>query len=47
MADHIKAVLAEEEPERTEHATELLGQLHHGRQLAYSRAGTGGSISDR
>ena len=41
MADHIKAVLAEEEPERTEHATELLGQLHHGRQLAYSRAGTG------
>lgn len=41
MADHIKAILAEDEPERTEHATELLEQLHHGRQLAYSRAGTG------
>lgn len=41
MADHIKDVLAEPEPERTERATELLEQLHHGRQLAYSGQGTG------
>jgi hypothetical protein len=41
MANHVRDVLDEPEPERTEHATELLEQLHHGRQLAYSQVGTG------
>jgi hypothetical protein len=41
MADHIRDILDEPEPGRTEHATELLEALHHGRQLAYSGQGTG------
>jgi hypothetical protein len=45
MAEHIRDVLAEADPERTEHATDLLEQLHHGRQLAYS--GTGSGVFDQ
>ena len=41
MADRVKDILALPEPERTEQATALLESLHHGRQLAYSPAGTG------
>ena len=40
MADHIRDVVSEG-PEGTERATELLEQLHHGRQLAYSGVGSG------
>jgi hypothetical protein len=40
MADHIRDVVAEG-PEGTERAAELLEQLHHGRQLAYSGIGSG------
>jgi hypothetical protein len=41
MADHIKTILAQPEPGRTQDATELLEELHHGRQLAYSGIGSG------
>jgi hypothetical protein len=41
MGSHIHDVLAEDEPERAQHAAELLDQLHHGRQLAYSSIGSG------
>lgn len=41
MANHIRDILDEPEPERTEHAVELLEALHHGRQIAYSGVGSG------
>jgi hypothetical protein len=41
MADHIHDILDEPEPERSEHAAELLEALHRGRQAAYSGVGSG------